>query len=130
MISVITIAFSMLIVYWLITFFQKPAAKRPCTVMDDLTFKKIIAIYPINRHRPVATMKEWNVAVTTAEPEERFADHAGWMLYILIEHTNTIRMIALIEHIEMEESVCYYKACGSINGSVIKQNTLKSHEAK
>lgn len=127
--SIITTAILLLIIYWLVVFFQKPETKRPCTVMDHLTFKKIIAIYPINVHRPEPVMKEWNVAVTTAEPNERYEDHAGWMMHIMLEHADTIRIVALIEHIEMEESIHYYKTCGSINRNVIKQASLKSHES-
>lgn len=127
--SIISIALSMLMLYWLIVFFQKPATKRPCTVMDGLTFKKIVVVYPVNLFRPKTTIKEWNVAVTTTEPDERFEEHSGWMMYILIEHTHTIRIIALLEHIEKEKLVHHYNACGPINRKVIKQQIIKSHEA-
>jgi hypothetical protein len=127
--NLITAAFLLLIAYWLIVFFYKPAAKRKCTVMDHLTFRKIIIIYPINIHRPEARVKEWNVAVTTVEPDERFADHAGWMMHILTEHVNTLYTIILFEHVELEDTILFYKTSGSINETVITQKELKNHES-
>lgn len=127
--SLIAIAFSLMVIYWLMMFFQKPASRRPCAVMDGLTFKKIKVIYPVNSYRHETIVKEWNVAVTTIEPDERYEDHSGWMMYVLIEQTQTIRLIALLEHIEKERLVQYYNACGSINRKVIKQGIIKGSEA-
>jgi len=127
--SVIAIAFTVLIIYWLIVFFKKPLSIRPCTVMNGLTFKKIVIVYPVNAYRPKTIIKQWNVAVTTTEPDERFEEHSGWMTYILIEHTHTIRIIALLEHMEKENSVRHYNAAGPVNRKVIKHQIVNDHEA-
>ncbi|MBS1519633.1 MAG: hypothetical protein JST50_01450 [Bacteroidetes bacterium] len=127
--SIIALTFTMLIIYWLVVFFKKPAINRPCTVMEGLTLKKIVVVYPVNAYRPKTIIKEWNVAVKTTEPGERFEEHSGWMMYILIEHTHTIRIIALLEHIEKENLVRHYNAAGTLNRKVIKHQTVNGHEA-
>lgn len=106
----------------------KPKGGR-CWEMDQLKlFKKSTIVYPPNIHRQRAIVKTWNIAVRTAEPEDRFETHAAWMLHILLEHTATIVNIADMESSEAKQSFYAYKQFDVENRTTVKSSTLKRHE--
>lgn len=102
---------------------------KPCNIMinrngQPLTFVKIKCVYSINDNRPTALYKEWNVAVKTAMPEERFETHKAWMLNILCEHGYALSVIAAHNHNELCQALNAYKV-GPLNSKTIKTTITK-----
>lgn len=123
MLSALTALVALVITIYLVEFFRKPKCRRKCEVNTGLKhFKKIICIYPVNAFRDKTLMKEWNVAVITADPDVRFEHHDAWMLHIMLERISTLAFIAELENIEMRQAINAYKERGIANRSTIKQN--------